>query len=120
SPASRIARARGSISRSLSRCASSAGGRVRDRQGAMRTFFLWLFAAVVAAGVSVRTTRQVVAQATLRERNYRGLEIPTAGGIAVLLAFACASAALGVLHLIFSSSEMLADAAGTGILFVGA
>jgi UDP-GlcNAc:undecaprenyl-phosphate GlcNAc-1-phosphate transferase len=86
----------------------------------MRTFILWLFAAVIAAVVAARTTRQLVSQAPLRERNYRGLEIPTAGGIAVLLAFACASAAVGVLHLIFSSSEMLADAAGTGILFIGA
>jgi UDP-N-acetylmuramyl pentapeptide phosphotransferase/UDP-N-acetylglucosamine-1-phosphate transferase len=86
----------------------------------VRTFILWLFAAVVAAVVCARTTRQLVSHAPLRERNYRGLQIPTAGGIAVLIAFSCATAAVGVLHLLFSSSEMLADAAGAGLIFVGA
>lgn len=44
-----------------------------------------IFSAAAAAAVTWHATVQLSARATLRRRNYRGLEIPTATGIAVLL-----------------------------------
>src|SRR5438874_6306303 len=86
----------------------------------MRPFFLWLVTAVVAGAVSSSAVRHLVAHGPLRRTNYRGLELPATAGIGVLVGLFAGITISALLHMLFGSSRMLAEASGAGLLFVAA
>jgi UDP-N-acetylmuramyl pentapeptide phosphotransferase/UDP-N-acetylglucosamine-1-phosphate transferase len=86
----------------------------------MRPFLLWFFTAVVAGGVTSSAVRYLVAHGPVRRKNYRGLELPATAGIGVLIGLLAGIVVASVLHMLFASSRMLADASSTGLLFVAA
>ena len=86
----------------------------------MRPFLLWLFSAVVGGVVGLRAVKFLVASGPVRRRNYRGLELPATAGIGIIVGTLAGLALTAVLHMIFGSSQMLAEAAGSGLLFAGA
>jgi UDP-N-acetylmuramyl pentapeptide phosphotransferase/UDP-N-acetylglucosamine-1-phosphate transferase len=86
----------------------------------MRPFLLWLFTAVVAGAVASSAVRYLVAHGPVRRKNYRGLELPATAGIGVLVGLFAGLTVPSLLHMLFSSSRMLAEASSAGLLFAAA
>jgi len=86
----------------------------------VRPFLLWLFSAVVGGVVGLRAVKFLVASGPVRRRNYRGLELPATAGVGIIVGTLAGLALTAILHMIFGSSQMLAEAAGSGLLFAGA
>jgi UDP-N-acetylmuramyl pentapeptide phosphotransferase/UDP-N-acetylglucosamine-1-phosphate transferase len=68
---------------------------------------LWIATGLLGAVVSARAARQFAQSPTLARRNYRGLEIPTAAGFAVVLGIIAAAGLLALLAAIAQSSARL-------------
>ena len=83
----------------------------------MRPFLLWLFSAIVAGAVGVQAVKFLVTSGPVRRRNYRGLELPATAGIGVIVGMLAGFALTAVLHMLFGSSVMLAQASSAGLLF---
>lgn len=83
----------------------------------MRPFLLWLFSALVAGSVGVQAVRFLVTSGPVRRRNYRGLDLPATAGIGVIVGLLAGLALTAILHMLFGSSKMLAEAGSTGLLF---
>jgi UDP-N-acetylmuramyl pentapeptide phosphotransferase/UDP-N-acetylglucosamine-1-phosphate transferase len=86
----------------------------------MTVALLWIATALTAALVSSRAARHLATSAPLRRTNYRGIELPTATGVAVVLGFLAGPALIAVLHVLFPSSERLGEAAGVAFVFTSA
>jgi UDP-N-acetylmuramyl pentapeptide phosphotransferase/UDP-N-acetylglucosamine-1-phosphate transferase len=86
----------------------------------MRPFFLWLVTAIVAGAVASSSVRYLVAHGPVRRKNYRGLELPATAGIGVLVGLFAGIALASLLHMLFASSRMLAEASRAGVLFAAA
>ena len=84
----------------------------------MRPFLLWLFSAIVAGAVAVEATRYLVARGPVRRRNYRGLELPATAGVGAIVGILSGLALTAILHTLFHSSRMLAEANGAGLFFL--
>lgn len=86
----------------------------------MIAFLVWFFAGLVAAAVGARTIARLVTHGPLRKKNYRGLEIPSTGGIAALLGVLAGIGFVAVLHMLSPSSGTFADGAGVGLIAAAA
>ena len=86
----------------------------------MRPFLLWLFSAIVAGAVAVEATRYLVARSPVRRRNYRGLELPATAGVGAILGILTGLALAALLHMLFRTSRMLAEANRAGLFFLAA
>jgi len=86
----------------------------------MTVALLWIGAALISAFVSARATRHLAVGGPLRRQNYRGLQIPTATGLAVVLGFLAGPAMLAGLHVLFGSSARLAEYSAGGLWVVAA
>lgn len=85
------------------------------------TIVVLCVSALVAGGASSAwTARCIVGSAPLRSRNYRGLDIPAAGGLAVLLGFLSGLGLIAVIHVVASGSLRLALAAAAAQPMAGA
>lgn len=81
----------------------------------MTVALLWIATAAAASLVTMRATRHLAVAAPLRRTNYRGLDLPTATGVAIVLGFLTGPALVAILHMVFGDSERLARASEAGL-----
>jgi UDP-GlcNAc:undecaprenyl-phosphate/decaprenyl-phosphate GlcNAc-1-phosphate transferase len=86
----------------------------------MTTFWLWAGAGVLALLIARRLGADVARGAALTRRNYRGLQIPSGLGIAVLVAFVAGIGLVAFVHAVARHTPTPAAAARANLIFLAA
>lgn len=86
----------------------------------MTETLLWLGAGVVSFIATAILAAQVARSAPLRRRNYRGIEVPTGGGIAPLSGFALGLGLVGFVHAVAPDAVNPAVGSVVGRVFLPA
>lgn len=78
--------------------------------------FAWVALALIAAAVTDRVARWIAVSGPLRRRNYRGLDVPTAGGIAVVVGCLVPAVVLRLVEVV-NTTEWTRAAANSAAVF---